>query len=149
MPRTLPGAPRDAARRPHRLGFSLAELAMGIVLVGVVTGAALPHLARTEAKALRRDALLDLRAFASAQGTFHERHGRFATLADVTTTPTEGALVFGWHRGVEPVAVRTTRRGWSAEVRLPSGTRCALVVGAIRPPDAVPGLVAGVPACEP
>ena len=143
------GARRDAAPRPHRPGLSLAEVAMGVVLVGAVTGAALPHLARTETKAHRRDALHDLRAFASAQGEFHERHGRYATLADVRTSPVPEALVFGWHRGIEPVAVVTTRSGWSSEVRLPSGKRCAIAVGAVRPPASVPGLLPGVPACEP
>nr|MCU0619731.1 hypothetical protein [Gemmatimonadaceae bacterium] len=85
-------------------------------------------LALADAKSARHDALRDLRAFASAQELFRERHGRFATGADVHAAPVTGGLRFAWHRGIEPIAIRTAPNGWSAEVRLSSGTRCALVV---------------------
>lgn len=130
-----------------RRGFTLAEVAIGVVLIGVVASAVAPHLAG--AKVERRDALRDLRAFARAQGAFHAAHGRYASQADLRPTAAPGGLAFRWHRGVSPVAIRATRSGWSAEVRLASGKRCALVVGGARAPESVPGLVAGIPACEP
>jgi type II secretory pathway pseudopilin PulG len=129
-----------------RRGFTIAEAALAIVLLGVVASATAPMVAGGPAKRHRQDALQDLRAFARVQEGFFARHGRYAAAADIAR---DSAARFHWQAGAESVTVRTTRAGWSAEVRLPSGKRCALVVGAIRPPDAVPGLVAGIPACEP
>lgn len=143
--RLVPPRSADASRR----GFTIVELLLAVIVVGVLASIALPNLTKQKEKALRAAAIGDLRTFASAQEAFNDEHGRYAATGDVQETPAPGKLAFRFGNGQRIASIATTRTGWSAEVRLASGTMCALAIGVIAVPTSVPGLVSGIPACEP
>lgn len=125
------------------------ELLLAVIVIGILAAVALPNLTQQKEKAFRAAAVGDLRTFASAQEAFSDEHGRYATAADIQATPAPGKLAFRFGNGQRVVAIVATRIGWSAEVRIASGKVCALAVGVIALPTSVPGLVHGIPACEP
>lgn len=138
-----------ALARGVRRGFTVVELLMVVILVGLLASVALPNLSQAKEKAYRAAAVGDLRTFASAQEAWHDTHGRYGGLADMQNGPPEAGGGFRWSKGVTALAVVATATGWSAEIATPSGTRCALAIGTAALPTSVPGLVPGIPACEP
>ncbi|MCU0625026.1 MAG: prepilin-type N-terminal cleavage/methylation domain-containing protein [Gemmatimonadaceae bacterium] len=143
--------------RPHlshrapaaRLGFTIVELLMAVIVVGILASVAIPDIGSAKDKAARSAAIGEMRTFAAAQEAFFQEHDRYAGSADLAPAPTPGKLAFRWSAGAQLLGVTAVHGGWNVAVRMASGKPCALAIGHAPLPASVPGLVHGIPACAP
>ncbi len=131
-------------RRPappaRRAGFTLIELMICVVILGLLAAFAVPHFANTTAKASVATVKSDLRNLASAQETyFHEHHEYAPSLAllGVHTSP-----------GVNVTLVEASAGGWSAQALHPSAAPVACAVFHGKATSVAPATVEGLIACR-
>lgn len=133
----------------HPAGFTLLELMVTVVILGILAAASLPRLLHNKDRAAQAVAISDLRNLASAQESFVTDSARYAGLSDIVAIPAPGKLTHTWSPGQTVSAITATATGWSADIVIRSGQHCAIFVGTAAPPASVPGLTAGAPQCAP
>jgi len=133
-----------------RKGFTLIELMIVCVIIGILAGLAIPKFQRTKSKAYAATMKSDLHNLAAAQeGYFTEKRTYFT--GTVTNDGTGTITPIG--EGYKPssgVTVTTTGDigGWSAEASMPSVTTrtCAIFINVA---PAAPYKTQGAPECTP
>lgn len=139
LPRPAPPrAAGRAARRPRR-GFTLVELLIVVVIVGILAMLAIPRFATTKGKANTAKVKSDLRTLATAQEGYFYENGSYTTdLALLRVEPS---------RDVTLTVGEATAAGWSATAVQPGspGITCAVFYGGATP--VAPATVEGVAAC--
>lgn len=60
-------------------GFSLTELTVVVVILGVLAAVAVPNLAKTQSRVRRRDARATLETIYTAEGDYYARRQRYTT----------------------------------------------------------------------
>ena len=123
-----------------RAGFTLIELMIVVVIIGILAAVAVPKFANTKGKANVASIRSDLHNLVTAEETyFHEHQAYASTLAllDATTSP-----------GVQLTIVEATPGGWSAKATHPAATplTCAVFYGGVAP--VAPATTEGVIHCE-
>ena len=124
--------------RQPRSGFSLVELLIAIVIVGILAAITIPTFANTTAKADIAAVKSDLRNLATAQESYYYQNATYApstVLLNLTPSP-----------GVTITIVQAAPSGWSATAVHPAAVpvTCAVFYGAATavPPATTQGTIA-------
>jgi prepilin-type N-terminal cleavage/methylation domain-containing protein len=111
-------------------GFTLVELLVVLVVIGVLAGAALPRLSKARDQAFETTLQSDLRNLQAAQEQYYASEGY--TYGDATALQSTAPPLWTESPGVTLALSDVSARGWAATAsheRLP-GTICRLHVGA-------------------
>jgi prepilin-type N-terminal cleavage/methylation domain-containing protein len=132
--------PARRADRRRRAGFSLIELLIVVVIIGILAAIAIPAFANTKGKALVAKVKSDLRQLATAEEGYYYGTGQYTTdlsLLGLAASP-----------GVTLTIVSATASGWSATGSAAGAnpTSCALFYGTAAP--IAPATVEGVLTCQ-
>ena len=140
----LPGASplrrRAAHRAPRRAGFSLIELLIVVVIIGILAAIAIPAFANTKGKALVAKVKSDLRQVATAEEGYFYGSGTYTTdLGVLGLTPSPGVTL---------TIVSATVSGWSATGTAAGAnpTTCAIFYGNAAP--VAPATIEGQLTCQ-
>jgi prepilin-type N-terminal cleavage/methylation domain-containing protein len=79
---------RAASKATGEAGFSLIELLLVVVIIGIVASIAVPNYIRGRSAAEKAGAVSLLRTISSAQTTFYTARGRYARLDELASTGT-------------------------------------------------------------
>lgn len=133
---------------PGRRGFTLVELLVTVVILGVLASLAIPKYMQSKGKAQQKVALTDLRNLATAEDAFFADNNRYASDADIVpttpATPDPTKMVFQWSSGNSGGAVTGTTTSWHATVTSGAARACAIYYNES---PAAPASSDGVPAC--
>ena len=126
--------------RSTRKGFTLVELLIVVVILGILAAIAVPKFRNTKGKAYAATMRSDLKNLASIQETyfyFNETYG--STLNQLSFTGTDGVII---------TIAEADARGWSATATHPASypLTCAVFYGDAAP--LAPATTEGVIECE-
>jgi prepilin-type N-terminal cleavage/methylation domain-containing protein len=135
-----PALPARPAPRRRRAGFSLIELLIVVVIIGILAAIAIPQFANTKGKALVTKVKSDLRQLANAEEGYFYGAGQYTT--DLNAL---GVVI---SPGVTVTIVQATASGWAATGTAVGAnpTNCALFYGSATP--VAPATVEGVLTCQ-
>ena len=119
-PPCRPALPHPASR--HR--FTLIELLICVVIIGVLAAVSIPKFANTKGKATLANMRSDMHNLIVAEEGYYNEHHAYAgdlALLDARTSP-----------GVDVTILTATPTGWSARSEHPASSpvRCAVFYGA-------------------
>jgi prepilin-type N-terminal cleavage/methylation domain-containing protein len=116
--------------RTRRSGFTLVELLIVVVIIGVLASIAIPKFANTKGRTYVATMKSDLRNLATAQESYLYD---FSTYYDGAVPSPE--LSFRASRGVTVTLNAVAMSGWAATAKHSSSTEsCALFIGGVAPP---------------
>ena len=123
----------------HRNGFTLIEMLIVVVVIGIIAAIAIPKFAQAKGRSRAAAVRSDLRNLATAQEEYLSENGVYAT--------SPAALSYSNSEGVVITIVEVTVGGWSATASHAQGDpgTCALFYGAAAP--LAPATSEGVIAC--
>ncbi len=113
--------------RSRRAAFTLVELMVVVVILGILAMMAIPRFKNTKGKAHSAALRTDLRNIATAEEAFFYSNGRYTTVLD--------SLPFRGSPGVVISVPEATTTGWSAEATHPESypLKCAMYTGSATP----------------
>jgi type II secretion system protein G len=130
--------------RGRRAGFTLIEVLIVVVIIGILAAIAIPKFASTKEKSFVAVMKSDLRNLAVAQEAYSADNGTYYAGAVPNT-----ALIYNPSSGVSVTITEGTPSGWGATAAYTSGTArtCAIYYGnaAAPPPATAEGQVACTP----
>ena len=131
---------RPWTARARRRAFTLVELMIVVVIVGILVTIVVPNFKNTKGKANAAALRTDLRNLATAEESYFYSNGRYTTAID--SVPFKGSP------GIQITIVEGDARGWSAEVTHPQAwpLKCALFMGGAAPLD--PATTEGLITCR-
>ena len=136
----------------NRKGFSLIELLIVVVIIGILAAIAIPKFANTKEKAYIAQMKSDLKNLASAQESYFSDRNTYATAAQIQAAPYSW-VVSGGLANVTPTITQSAA-GWNAtlvDIRVASAgatQTCGIFAGAAGVPAGMPATTAeGVVAC--
>lgn len=123
--------------RTRRRGFTLVELMVVVIVIGILVTLVVPQFKNTKGKANAAALRTDLRNLATAEESFFYSNGRYTMAID--SVPFKGSP------GVVITIVEGDAKGWSAEVTHPQAwpLKCALFIAGAAPlaPATTEGLI--------
>jgi type IV pilus assembly protein PilA len=124
----------------RRSGFTLVELLIVVVVIGILAAMAIPKFQSTKGKAYLASVKSDLKNLSTAEESFFYEHRTYSTDLD--------SLKAVYSHGVILTVVNATASGWSATAYHPSSWphTCALFYGSIG--AVAPATVEGEIACN-
>ncbi len=126
-------------RLSRRAGFTLIEILIVVVILGLLATIVIPKFGSSREKAFLTSMKADLRNLVTQQEAFMADSGRYASSFPTTMWRTT--------TGVNLLSITTTADGWSAAVGHSSTTKtCVIFVGSSSLP---PATKEGVPTCTP
>lgn len=112
-----------------RSGFSLIELMIVTLIIGLLAAIALPKFSEVQAKAQFAAIGNDLRNLGASQERFYQNYSTYSVSLDgLDFVPTEG---------VEIEVIEASARGWAAwatHIALEEGKGCSIYLGTATPP---------------
>ena len=125
--------------RDRRNGFTLVELLIVVVIIGLLATIVVPKFGSSRDKAFVTSMKADLRNLVTQQEAYMADSGRYATGFPTTVWRTT--------TGVTGPTIATTVDGWTASVGHTSTTRtCVIYIGST---SLAPATKEGVPTCTP
>ena len=124
----------------NRKGFSLIELLIVVVIIGILAAIAIPKFANTKEKAYIAQMKSDLKNLASAQESYFSDKNTYASIADIQLAPYSW-VVSGGTANVTATGTASAS-GWSAtlvdaRVATPTATKnCGIYAGSATAPNA-------------
>ena len=131
---------RAMPRSPARPGFTLVELLIVVVIIGILAAVAIPKFANTTSKAELANVKADLHNVVLAQESYYTEHGAYAS--SLALLSVQGS------QGVNMTIVEATADGYSATAVHPSAVpvTCAVYYG--RATVLAPAVTEGVITCQ-
>jgi len=111
--------------RAHRSGFTLVELLIVVVVIGILAAIAIPKFQSTKGKAYLASVKSDLKNLSTAEESFFYEHRTYsADLDSLNATSSHGVIL---------IVTNATASGWSATAYHPNSWphTCALFYGAV------------------
>ena len=123
-----------------RVGFTLVELLVVCVIIGVLAALAIPRFQNTKGKAEFAAIKSDLHNLTTAEESYFYERRVYTTVLD--------SLKYSTSRGVQVTIAEATGSGWSATATHPDSYphMCAIFVGSAAP--VAPAVDQGVVACQ-
>ncbi|HEX9887432.1 MAG TPA: prepilin-type N-terminal cleavage/methylation domain-containing protein [Longimicrobiales bacterium] len=125
-----------------RTGFTLIEMLIVVVVIGILAAIAIPRFTASRNKAYRSAVVSDLRNLSNHEELYHGRYLTYSTsLADIGAVSTEG---------VNTAISVATSDGWGATAThdgIPNG-QCGIFVGDAPASSGDPATTAGVVTCN-
>ena len=130
--------------RNNRGGFTLIEVLIVVVIIGILAAIAIPKFASTKQKSYVAVMKSDLRNLAVAQEAYSSDNNIYYMGAVPSA-----ALIYNPSSGVDVTITEGTTSGWGATTAYPTGTTrtCAIFYGNATPP--APATAEGQVACTP
>lgn len=129
--------PRPTRHSPNRPAFTVPELVVVIVIVGVLASIAIPKFAEAKTKAVAATAQSDLRNLVVAQDSHFGDHRTYTSDLDaLEVTPSPDVVV---------TVLEHSATGWSATATYRDG-QCAIYYGSAAP--LYPATVSAVATCD-
>ena len=124
----------------RRTAFTLVELLIVVVVLGILAAIAIPKFNATKGKGYAASVKTDLRNLATAEESFFYSNGHYTTVLD--SVPFKGSP------GVVITIQEASNSGWSADGTHPLAypLKCALFMGSATP--LAPATTEGVMACQ-
>ncbi len=130
-----------------RHGFTIIELLIVVVVIGILATLAIPKYANTKQRASRTAGVADIHNLATQQESFYSNNGRYGNLADTAAlhfTPSPGNTSLAITLAGAPAG----STGWNATLVIPGSQTCGVFVGAAPRPTGMPTTVPdGTPSC--
>jgi prepilin-type N-terminal cleavage/methylation domain-containing protein len=126
--------------RAQRSGFTLVELLIVVVVIGILAAMAIPRFQSTKGKAYLAAVKSDLKNLSTAEESFFYEHRTYSSdLDSLKATSSHGVIL---------VVVNATANGWSATAYHPNSWphTCALYYGAVT--AVAPATIEGEVACN-
>lgn len=130
-----------------RLGFSLIELMIVVVVIGILATLAIPKYGNTKQRAARTAGLSDMHALVTQEERFYSQNARYGDVADTA------ALKFSASPGNTALSITLAGApagsgGFSAVITIPGNQTCGVFAGTASRPVGMPsGTRDGTPAC--
>jgi type IV pilus assembly protein PilA len=115
----------------NRSGFTLVELLVVVVIIGILAAIAIPKFGNTKAKAYQTAMKSDLRNMVAAEEAFFNDSGYYKTYK-ASGNRGDTLLRFRPSMGVSDPAVSIYPGGWYATVthtQMPAGFACGIALG--------------------
>ena len=130
--------------RGNRAGFTLIEILIVVVIIGILAAIAIPKFAGTKEKSYVAVMKSDLRNLAVAQEAYSADNGTY-----YNGVIPNAALIYNPSSGVTVTISAGTPSGWGATAAYAVGTArtCAIFFGTAAPP--APATIEGQVACTP
>lgn len=127
--------------RPNERGFTLVELLIVVVIIGILATIAIPRLQVTRFRAYRSAAISDLKVVANQQEIFHLSNFQYTTsLADLDFTSSEGVTVAINEASMDGWSATSTHAGVEGE-------QCGIYYGSAAAAGGSPANTPGVVSC--
>ena len=132
-----------APLRADRSGFSLIELLITLVLLGILATVMWMRVEGMNQEAYRAAVQADIKSVALAQELYHNAHMEYGAIGDLTAyQPTEGVTVTLTHVDARGYAITATHAGLGA------GEVCGYYAGVVPAGAGAPADEAGVSVCN-
>ena len=135
--------------RMRRAGFTLIEVLIVAVIIGVLASIAIPKFANTKTRAYIASMKSDLRNLVTSEESFFADSIKYGSATSCTTPPTFGTVNFCPSSGNNITGPIVNGGGWSATMTNSNVTNplvtCAIFVNT---PAVAPATTEGVVACQ-
>jgi len=113
--------------KSRRVGFTLIELMVVVVILAILAAMTIPRMKNTKGRAHAAALRTDLRNLANAEEAFFAANSRYSAAFD--------SLNFRGSPGVIVVIPEATKQGWSASATHPESypLKCAIYSGSVTP----------------